>query len=150
MSNEEILQKLAALIRPRLSAANPLAESLFVELANAKTPEETRTCAVLQTSYSQARELIVGNFTWQYPCRLWARFYPPQGNWDVADLRTWFDEAALALVASLGALRGMEVEAQKAEGFVVLDAICTGGISWAAQAEEGWVGEVPFMLTVQF
>ena len=150
MNTGVILDKLRELIVPRLSAQNPLRDAFFVEVADAKQPEQVRTCAVLQVSYSQARELIAGNYTWQYPCRCWARFYPPQGNWDAEQLRGWMNEAGLALVAALGALMAVPVEEQRAAGFIMLDAVCTGGVSWRADADEGYVGEVPFMLTVQF
>lgn len=150
MTNEHVLQKLAELIIPRLSPDNPLANAFFVTVADSKEADSTRTCAVLQTSYSSARELIPGNHTYQYPCRLYARFYPPQGNWTSEQMLWWMDEAALALVASLSALGADSVSAQKVRGFVVLDAVCTGGISWQADAEAGYIGEVPFLLTVQF
>ena len=150
MTNEHVLQELAGLIKPRLSAGNPLAEAFFVTVADAKDAEATRTCAVLQTSYSAARELIPGNFTWQYPCRLYARFYPPQGDWQAEQMLGWMDEAALALVASLSALGAAPVQEQKERGFVVLDAVCTGGVSWQADADVGYIGEVPFQLTIQF
>lgn len=150
MTNEHVLQELAGLMRPRLSAGNPLAAALYVTVADAKEAEATRTCAVLQTGYSSARELIPGNYTWQYPCRLYARFYPPQGDWKAEQMLGWMNEAALALVAALGALGAAPVQEQKERGFVVLDAVCTGGVSWRAEADVGYVGEVPFMVTVQF
>lgn len=150
MTNENVLQQLADLITPRLSAGNPLANAFYVTVADAKEPDATRTCAVLQTSYSQARELIPGNHTYQYPCRLYARFYPPQGNWQAEQMLGWMNEAALALVASLSALGADPVPAQKERGFVVLDAVCTGGVSWQADADAGYIGEVPFRLTIQF
>lgn len=150
MTNEHVLSKLAELIAPRLSPGNPLANAFYVTVADTKEPEGVRTCAVLQTSYSQARELIPGNFTWQYPCRLYARFYPPQGDWSPEQMLAWMNEAAFALVAALSALDAESVPAQKARGFVVLDAVCTGGVSWRAEADTGYVGEVPFLLTVQF
>lgn len=150
MTNENVLQQLAALLRPRLSSGNPLASALYVTVADAKSAEATRTCAVLQTSYSSARELIPGNYTWQYPCRLYARFYPPQGNWSAEQMLGWMNETALALVASLSALGADPLPQQKERGFVVLDAVCTGGVSWQAEADVGYIGEIPFLLTVQF
>ena len=150
MTNEHVLQKLAELIIPRLSPDNPLANAFFVTVADAKSAEATRTCAVLQTSYSAARELIPGNHTFQYPCRLYARFYPPQGNWTAEQMLWWMDEVSLALVAALGALGAESVSAQKSRGFVVLDAVCTGGVSWQADTEGGYEGEVPFRITIQF
>ena len=150
MTNEHVLQQLAELITPRLSPDNPLANAFFVTVADAKEADSTRTCAVLQTGYSSARELIPGNHTYQYPCRLYARFYPPQGDWQAEQMLGWMNEAALALVASLSVLGAAPVKEQKERGFVVLDAVCTGGVSWRADAEAGYIGEVPFRLTVQF
>lgn len=150
MNVGNVLTRVRELILPRLSEGNPLRGAFFLEVADAKAPEQLRTCAVLQVSYSQARELIPGNFTWQYPCRCWARFYPPQGDWRAEQMRGWMEEAGLAVVGALGALMAVPVVEQQAQGAVVLDAVCTGGVSWQADAEAGYIGEVPFMLTIQF
>ena len=61
MTNAHILQKIAELISPRHSPDTPLANAFYVTVADPNSPEGVHTCAVLQTSYSQARELIPGN-----------------------------------------------------------------------------------------
>ena len=143
MNNEKILLALADLLRPRLSDSNPLKRALYVTVAEPK--ENQLTFAVLQTAKTQARELVPGNFTWQYPCRLLATFYPPEGAYTPADINAWMEESALALVAACAAL----VQATAAD-YLVLDAVVDGPLSWEPDTTGGYTGQVGFTLTVQF
>ena len=143
MNNEKILIALADLLRPRLSDSNPLKRALYVTVAEPK--ENQLTFAVLQTAKTQARELVPGNFTWQYPCRLLATFYPPEGAYTSADINAWMEESALALVAACSAL----VQAP-ADGYLVLDAVVDGPLTWEPETTGGFTGQVGFTLTVQF
>lgn len=144
MNNEPILEQLAAEIRPRLSAANPIKHALYVTVAEAK--EELHTYAVLQTSTTQAKELIPGNFTWRFPCRLFAMFYPPEDeSYTPAAINAWMEELALALVAACSALL-----AGKYNTYTPLDASISGPLQWAPSPSGGFEGSVPFSLTVQF
>lgn len=144
MNNEKILCALADILRPRLSDTNPLKGALYVTVAEPK--ENQLTFAVLQTAKTQARELVPGNYTWQYPCRLLATFYPPEGAYTPADINAWMEEAGLALVASCSAL----LQAPPAGDYIVLDAVVDGPLSWEPDDTGGYTGQVGFTLTVQF
>lgn len=142
MNNEAILQRMAAMLSERLSAENPLREAIYITVAEPKEGEHTY--AVLQTAKTQAREIVPGNFTWQYPCALTAFFFPPEGAFTAEQMRDWMEEAALSLVATLGAICG------EGDGYYVLDATCTGPLQWEASGSTGYEGTLPFRLTVQF
>lgn len=146
MTAETILQDLATELRGRVSADNPLGAAVFLTVAEPKEGDTLHTFAVLQALPNGARELIPGNFTWQYPCRLYARLYPPQGNWSPEQMLGFFEELALALVASLSAL----MQVPRKERYFLMDAVVTGGISWQADNTGGYEGEIPFRLTAQF
>lgn len=144
MNNEPVLEQLAAEIRLRLSADNPLKQALYVTVADPK--EELHTYAVLQTSTTQAKEIIPGNFTWRYPCRLFAMFYPPEdATYTPEAINGWMEEVALALVAACSVLLEGKYDA-----YIPLDAIVTGPINWAPVASGGYEGSINFTLTVQF
>lgn len=144
MNNEIVLAVLADLIRPRLSPGNPIKHALYATVAEVK--ESQHTYAVLQTSQTQAKEIIPGNFTWRYPCRLYAMFYPPEDAAYTPEAITAFmEEAGLALVASCSALLESEYS-----NFVPLDATVTGPIRWSPSASGGYEGSIAFTLTVQF
>ena len=144
MNNELVLAVLADLIRPRLSSGNPIKHALYATVAEVK--ESQHTYAVLQTSQTQAKEIIPGNFTWRYPCRLYAMFYPPEDAAYTPEAITAFmEEAGLALVASCSALLESEYP-----NFVPLDATVTGPIRWSPDASGGYEGSIAFSLTVQF
>ena len=146
MTAETILQDVATELSARVSSGNPLADAVFLTVAEPKEGSALHTFAVLQALPNGARELIPGNFTWQYPCRLYARFYPPQGDWTPEQMLAYFEEAALALVASLSAC----MQVQRKERYFLMDAVVTGGISWQADSTGGYEGEIPFRLTAQF
>lgn len=144
MNNEPILKQLAAEIRLRLSDENPIKGALYTTVAEAK--EEQHTYAVLQTAKTQAKEIVPGNYTWRYPCRLWAMFYPPEDERYTADaFNAWMEEAALALVAACAAL----LEG-KYNTWAPLDATVTGPLQWAASDAGGYEGSIPFSLVIQF
>lgn len=144
MNNEIVLAVLADLIRPRLSPGNPIKHALYATVAEVK--ESQHTYAVLQTAQTQAKEIIPGNFTWRYPCRLYAMFYPPEDAAYTPEAITAFmEEAGLALVASCSALLEAEYP-----NFVPLDATVTGPIRWSPVASGGYEGSIAFTLTVQF
>jgi hypothetical protein len=144
MNNEKVLAVLADLIRPRLSPGNPIKHALYATVAEVK--ESQHTYAVLQTSQTQAKEIIPGNFTWRYPCRLFAMFYPPEdAAYTPVAINGWMEEAGLALVASCSALLEAEYP-----NFVPLDATVTGPIRWSPSASGGYEGSIAFTLTVQF
>lgn len=144
MNNEPILHHLADEIRSRLSEGNPLRHALYVTVAEDKA--ELHTYAVLQTSTTQAKEIIPGNFTWRYPCRLFAMFYPPEDATYTPDaIDGWMEETGLALVAACSAL----LEG-KYNTYTPLDATVTGPIHWAPASTGGFEGSINFTLTVQF
>ncbi len=148
MNNETVLQTLAALVSPRLSADNPLKDSLFVTVADPKPEPALHTYAVLQTSKQQAQELVPGNFTWRFPCRALAVFYPPEdAAYTPSNIEGWMQELGLALVAACSAL--LETPGVY-EDFYPLDATVTGPIHWAPDATGGYEGTVDFVLTIQF
>ncbi len=148
MNNETVLETLAALVRPRLSAANPLKDSLFVTVADPKPDTALHTYAVLQTSKQQAQELVPGNYTWRFPCRALAVFYPPEAATYTPDnIDAWMQELGLALVAACSALLATP---NQYSTFYPLDATVTGPIIWAPDASGGFEGSVNFSLTIQF
>lgn len=146
MTAETILQDVASELRARVSEGNPLGNAVFLTVAEPKEGDALHTFAVLQALPNGARELIPGNFTWQYPCRLYARLFPPQGDWSPEQMLGFFEELALALVASLAAV----MQVQRKETYFLMDAVVTGGISWQAASTGGYEGEIPFRLTAQF
>lgn len=146
MTAETILQDVAREMSARVSEGNPLGNAVFLTVAEPKEGDTLHTFAVLQALPNGARELIPGNFTWHYPCRLYARFYPPQGNWAAEQMLGFFEEAALALVASLSAC----MQVPRKEKYFLMEAVVTGGISWQAEATGGYEGEIPFRLIAQF
>ncbi len=148
MNNETVLQTLAALVSPRLSASNPLKDSLFVTVADPKPEPALHTYAVLQTSPSGAQELVPGNYTYRISCRALAVFYPPEdADYTPSNIEGWMQELGLALVAACSAL----LETPGAyEDFYPLDATVTGPIHWAPDATGGYEGTVDFVLTIQF
>lgn len=146
MNNETVLAALADLIRPRLSDSNPLKEALFATVAEQKDDADLHTYAVLQTSKSQSQELVPGNFTWRYPCRLQAFFFPPEDeDYSAANIDAWMEEAGLALVAACSTLLEGGYDT-----FLPLDAVVNGPINWAPSATGGFEGSVNFTLTIQF
>lgn len=146
MNNEPILAALAELIRPRLSPGNPIRDALYSTVAEQR--EELHTYAVLQTSKNNATEIVPGNFTWRFPCRLFALFYPPEdADYTAEAVEDWMEEVALALVAACSSL----LESPPVElNALPLDALVNGPIHWAPSASGGYEGSINFTLTVQF
>ena len=146
MNNEPILAALAELIRARLSVGNPIKSALYATVAEQR--EELHTYAVLQTSKTQATEIIPGNYTWRFPCRLFAFFYPHEsGEYTAENVDAWMEELGLALVAACSSLLESPPDDLNA---LPLDATVTGPIHWAPSASGGYEGSVNFTLTVQF
>ena len=146
MNNEPILAALAELIRPRLSPGNPIAEALYTTVAEQRA--ELHTYAVLQTSKGGATEIVPGNYTWRFACRLFAFFYPPEdAEYTAENVDAWMEELGLALVAACSALLESPPDDLNA---LPLDALVNGPIHWAPSASGGYEGSINFTLTVQF
>ena len=145
MTFSDILKRLAILVDDRLPAVHPLRGRIWGVVADPKQGQHT--WSVLEPVGS-ARDLVPGNFTFQTDARLWAIFFPPEGNWSAADVEAYMEEAALALVGASSAL--CTQPHREGENFLVLDCFLTGAGTTSANQEGGFVVEVPFSLTAQF
>lgn len=145
MTFSDILSRLATLVDDRLPAAHPLCGRVWGVVADPKQGQHT--WAVIEATGSP-RDIVPGNFTMQTDGRLWAIFFPPEGQWSAAEVEAYMEEAALALVGACSAL--CTQPHREGETFLVLDCFLTGAGTTSAKQEGGFVVEVPFSLTVQF
>ena len=146
MNAEGVLKVLAERMRGLLSEGNPLRGGLFVTVAEEKEEDVLRTYGVLQAAKGGAQEIVAGNNTWRISCRLYAVFFPPQGDGETPEeIYDWMSEAAYAVMAAGRALVGV----CEYGDFVVLGVAPVGPVRWGA-SERGFEGEFNFTLAVQF
>lgn len=146
MNADEILGVLADAMRVWLSDGNPLRDGLFVTVAEEKEEDMLRSFGVLQVAKGGAQEIVSGNNTWRIACRLYAVFFPPQGDGETPEeIYDWMSEAAMAVVKAGHGMLG-KVNLGR---FVLLGVRADGPVRWGA-SERGFEGEFNFTLAVQF